>query len=451
VRFATWRCEAVALAVAALAACQTTGGRTVSAPAGDLTRINHVVVIYLENRSFDNLYGEFEGADGLESARQSAPQVDAQGTPYRVLPQAAGTPFPADLPNAPFDIGRFVPPSMPTRDLVHRFYQEQTQIDHGHMDRFVLVSDARGLTMGHYHTAELPLAALAKEFTLCDRFFHSAFGGSFLNHQWFIAARTPEYRDAPSSMRAVIDSSSGLLRVDGSVTPDGFVVNTAYSVQGPHPVVAREELMPALTYPTIGDRLSEKQLAWAWYAGGWDQADAGHPSDDFQYHHQPFVYFARYAEGSAARREHIQDERAFIAAARTGALPAVAFVKPSGFDNEHPGYTDVIRGEQHVLELIDDVRRGPNWNDTVIIVTYDENGGFWDHVPPPAGDRWGPGSRVPTIVISPFARRRYVDHTTYETVSILALIERRWRLAPLGERDAHANPFTGALDLARAP
>src|SRR5207247_4625266 len=140
-----------------------------------------------------------------------------------------------------FDIGRYVPPSMPTLDLVHRFYQEQAQIHGGRMDRFVAVSDALGLAIGHYRTNELPLAALAKEFTLCDRFFHSAFGGSYLNHQWFIAARTPEYRDAPSSMRAVIDSSSGLLRVDGSVTPDGFVGNTAYSVQGPHPGVAREE------------------------------------------------------------------------------------------------------------------------------------------------------------------------------------------------------------------
>jgi phospholipase C len=315
------------------------------------------------------------------------------------------------------------------------------------MDRFVSVSDALGLTLGYYHTAELPLAALARDFTLCDRFFHSAFGGSFLNHQWLIAARTPEFRDAPPSMRASIDSS-GTLSVDGAVTPDGFVVNTAYSVQGPHPVAPQAELMAPLTYPTIGDRLDDKSISWAWYAGGWTDADNGHPSPDFQFHHQPFVYFARFAEGSTARRDHLQDETAFIAAARAGTLPSVSFVKPTGFENEHPGYTDVIRGERHVAELIDDVRKGPSWHDTVIIVTYDENGGFWDHVAPPAGDRWGPGTRVPTIVISPFARRGHVDHTTYETVSILALIERRWGLAPLGARDARADPLTGALDLA---
>jgi phospholipase C len=307
---------AATAALLALASCRP--ARQTAAPSPVLARINHVVVIYLENRSFDNLYGDFAGADGLSNARGASPQIDEHGTPYRVLPQAADTPFPADLPNAPFDIGKYLPPSSPTRDLVHRFYQEQAQVDGGRMDRFVNVSDALGLTMGHYRTADLPLAALAAEYTLCDRFFHSAFGGSFLNHQWMIAARTPEFPNAPPSMRAVIDSLG--VRTDGAVTPDGFVVNTAYSTQG------------------------------------------------------------------------------------------------------------------------------PNWHDTVIIVTYDENGGFWDHVAPPRGDRWGPGSRVPTIVISPFARRHYVDHTTYETVSILALIEKRWGLPPLGSRDTQSNPLSGVFE-----
>jgi phospholipase C len=81
----------------------------------------------------------------------------------------------------------------------------------------------------------------------------------------------------------------------------------------------------------------------------------------------------------------------------------------------------------------------------VVIVTYDEFGGYWDHVPPPKGDRWGPGSRIPAIVISPFARRHYVDHTPYDTTSILKLIENRFGLKPLGQRDAAANDLTGAL------
>jgi phospholipase C len=127
----------------------------------------------------------------------------------------------------------------------------------------------------------------------------------------------------------------------------------------------------------------------------------------------------------------------------------VSFVKPVGIDNEHPSYTDVLTGEAHVLGLIDALRAGPSWNDTAIIVTYDENGGFWDHVAPPKADRWGPGTRVPTLVISPFARTGFVDHTVYETTSILALIEHRWGLAPLSARDAAAADLTAAFDFAR--
>ncbi len=204
--------------------------------------------------------------------------------------------------------------------------------------------------------------------------------------------------------------------------------------------------MPNLTLPTIGERLSERGISWAWYAGGWNDALAGRPHRTFQFHHQPFVYFAKYADGTTAKAEHLKDEEDFVKAAAAGTLPAVAFIKPVGINNEHPAYTDVITGEWHTMELINAVRRGPNWKDAVIIITYDEHGGFWDHVPPPAGDRWGPGTRVPTLVISPFARKGHVDHRTYDTTSILALIEKRFGLEPLGTRDAAADPLSGAFD-----
>jgi phospholipase C len=413
-----------------------------------LGRINHVVVIFLENRSFDNLYGEFPGADGLQNAARAPKQVDSSGTAFAELPQTRGAPFPISppLPNAPFSIDQFLAPSRPTRDLVHRFYHEQAQIDGGKMDRFAEISDARGLVMGHYHTQALPLAAEAARYTLCDRFFHSAFGGSFLNHIYLVAAAPLVFPGAPAGMVAQLDSNGTLLK-DGTVTPDGFVVNTAFSVNTPHPLnVPAEQLVPNQTAPTIGDRLSERNVSWAWYSGGWNDAVAGHPDPSFQFHHQPFAYFASYADSTPARAEHLKDEQDFLRAAAAGQLPAVSFVKPLGVNNEHPGYADVLTGEHHVLQLIDAVRNGPNWKDALIVVTYDENGGFWDHVAPPKGDRWGPGTRIPAIVISPFARRGYVDHTTYETASILAMIEHRWGLAPLGGHDATANDLRAALD-----
>ena len=413
---------------------------------GRLADIQHVVVIYLENHSFDNTYGEFPGADGLPHNRREFTQVDSSGNPFATLPEVSGSPFPTDLKNAPFPIERYVAATVPTIDLVHRFYQEQMQIDHGRMDKFALVSDAKGLSMGFYHTSDLPLSAEAMRYTLCDNFFHAAFGGSFLNHFWLIAARTPVFPNAPSTAVAVLDAQGNLVK-DGFVTPDGYAVNTAFSVNTPHPsTVPTANLVPDQTFATIGDRLSDKGISWAWYAGGWNDALGGHPGSLFQFHHQPFIFFTKYADGTQAKADHLKDEADFIAAAQNGTLPAVAFVKPYGLNNEHPGYTDIITGENHTEQLINAVRNGPQWKNTVIIITYDEHGGFWDHVAPPVVDRWGPGSRVPTLIISPFARRHHVDHKRYDTTSILAFIEARWHLKPLTTRDAAADPLSGAFE-----
>jgi phospholipase C len=238
-----------------------------------------------------------------------------------------------------------------------------------------------------------------------------------------------------------------MMTKDGQVTPDGYVVNTSYTVNSPHPKTANPTtLVPNQTMPNIGDRLSAKNLDWAWYSGGWNNALAGNPDPLFQFHHQPFAFFANYADGTPAKAQHLKDEQDFIANAKSGNLPAVSFVKPLGPDNEHPGYATLARGQQHIADLVSDVQNGPNWKDTAIIITYDEHGGRWDHVAPPKGDRWGPGSRVPAIVISPFAKRGYVDHTQYDTTSILKLIETRWGLDALGTRDASVNNMLNAFD-----
>jgi phospholipase C len=203
--------------------------------------------------------------------------------------------------------------------------------------------------------------------------------------------------------------------------------------------------------PTIGERLTDAGVSWAWFSGGWNAALAGNPDRTFQFHHQPFVYFAAYADSSTAKREHLLDEADFLRRAADGTLPAVSFLKPLGLVNEHPGYSEIVNSERYVISLIDAVRRGPAWRDAAIIVTYDENGGFWDHVAPPKGDRWGPGTRVPAIVISPFARHGHVDHTIYDTTSILALIEHRFGLQPLSARDANAADMRAAFDFTQRP
>ncbi|MDQ2721000.1 MAG: acid phosphatase [Bacteroidota bacterium] len=414
----------------------------------DANKIKHVVVIYLENHSFDNLYGQFAGANGLSNATTAnTTQVNASGIPYTFLPPIPGTnAFPSNLPNAYFDIDQYIPNNLKTPDVLHRYYQEQMQIDGGKMDKYALYNSSAGLSQGYYKTSLLPLLSIAQKYTLCDNFFHSAFGGSFLNHIWFIAAASPVFPNAPASIVAKLDPN-GKVITDGAVTPDGYVVNTSFTVNTPHPASANPStLVPNQTMPTIGDRLNDKHITWAWYSGGWDNALAGNADPTFQFHHQPFAYFANYADGTQAKKDHLKDETEFIDAAQNGTLPSVSFVKPLGINNEHPGYTDLQTGEKHTLELINDVLNGPNGKDVAIFITYDENGGFWDHVAPPVIDKWGPGTRVPGIIISPFAKRSFVDHTQYETLSILSFIEKRWNLNPLSERDKNANPLENAFN-----
>ncbi|MDB5117744.1 MAG: acid phosphatase [Mucilaginibacter sp.] len=419
-----------------------------------INKVNHVVVIYMENHSFDNLYGQFAGANGLQNATPAnTTQVDGTGNVYTYLPPVPNTPaIPTNLPNTFFNIDQYVANDVLTPDVTHRYYQEPLQIDGGKMDKYAfynIAGSSAGLSQGYYTTKLIPLVQFAQKYTLCDNFFHSAFGGSFLNHQWLIAAASPTFPNAPATIVAnpALDASGNIVS-DNYVTPDGFVVNTSYSVNAPHPAsTAPEKLVPNQTNPTIGDRLNDKNISWAWYSGGWDNALAGNPDPTFQFHHQPFIYYKNYADGTQLKKDHLKDETVFIAAAKAGTLPAVSFVKPLGLYNEHPGYSDVALGENHAIELINDVLNGPNGKDAVIIVTYDENGGFWDHVVPPVIDKkWGPGTRVPTIIISPFAKQGYVDHTQYETVSILSFIEKRWSLAPLATRDQNANPLQNAFN-----
>ena len=302
--------------------------------------------------------------------------------------------------------------------------------------------------MGYDDGSKLAIWKYARQYVLADHFFHAAFGGSFLNHFWTICACTPRYDNAPDSMRSTFDGNGHFVK-DGQVLPNGYAVNTTQSIFQPHSPKITDQtlLLPPQTAKTIGDELSEKNISWAWYSGGWNDAVADKASPDFQFHHQPFAYFAQYGDGTEARRQHLKDETDMIADIATGSLPAVVFWKPIGELNEHPGYADTISGDRHMADVIESIRQSRMWKSTVIIVTYDENGGLWDHAAPPKADRWGPGSRVPTVIVSPFARRHFIDHTVYDTTAILKLIELRYGLAPLGERDAKANDLTHALNL----
>ncbi|MES2295814.1 MAG: acid phosphatase [Pseudomonadota bacterium] len=478
------------------------------APAAGLEQIHTVVVLVGENRSFDNLYGLFPGANGIAQAleQNAAAQRDRDGSLMATLPPVwkkeskkadntasnkvrnaaretapavADPHFPKDMPNAPFRIDGApinLPLSKNTRDLVHRHYQNQMQINGGKNDMFVAYSDAGALTMGYYDGAQLPMWHIARQYTLADNFFMGAFGGSYINHMWLACACTPRMEGAHGTpqfehelhLRAKPDSpakaADGPPRLfDSDYTPDGYTINTVQPTyqpsksapaRGGDPAYAdpkAPDVLPPQTMKTIGDVMSDKAVSWAWYAGGFKRALADHKQVyggdiDFQTHHQPFNYFLRYAPGTPARAQHLRDGAELFADIAKGTLPQVAFYKPQGTLNEHPGTADVIAGDMHLADIVARLQASPQWAHMAIIVTYDENGGFWDHVAPPKGDRWGPGSRIPAIIISPYAKRGFIDHTVYDTTSILQFLTHRFGLETLPGIRTQFGDLSNAFD-----
>jgi acid phosphatase len=497
---------------------------------GPLGHFKHLVVIYEENHSFDNLYGNWgsAGSDPVEGRESADPahtvQVGQTGAAYRCLmqndvnltspplvpplagcdpetvtfPNGTSTSYASQFPNAPFDITDYIAPedrtclpanatSRPatgipknnppanaiaggcTRDLVHRFYQEQYQLNGGQQNRYTTGSDAVGLTQGYYDTTELPIYKYlhsqgAPKYVIADRFFQAANGGSYLNHQYLIAAQPALWTGAPATSHSVLDTngfpnaSYPLYKPTTTEVADGaftqacglpttvagfacgdWAVNTIQPQNPPNnrAAIRLPALGKATTDLTIGDRMSDAGVSWAWYAGGWNDADAGHPNGLFQFHHQPFAYYARYAPGTADREEHLKDESEFRADVRAGTLPQVSFVKPIGLENEHPGYASEDTGSSHLVELLQEIMTGPQAGNTLVLVTYDEYGGQWDHVPPPglgtqgAHDAFGPGTRIPALLVARSLTRSGVDHTPYDTTSIMATIEHQYGLEPV--------------------
>ena len=482
------------------------GGARAEVSDRDLARIGHILVIYAENRSFDHLYGLFPGANGLANATDAQKtQLDHDGTMLPFLTVWRGDKpderF-ARLRNGPFQID--APPVARAQNEVlpspiHAYFHNAEQINGGRNNMYVAMSNVGGWAMGYFDTSNLKLWHWAKEFTLADNFFMGAYGGSFLNHQFLICACAPEFKAAPADIRVQTDASGRLRKRPtspgathgpvqaitggngGQVTADGYAVNTMQPMFQPSgvPPVPGGDLtkadpkgtdragppLPLQSARTVGDTLSAKSVTWAWYAGAWRQAEAdarlpeaerkviytpGNGSLNFQPHHQPFNYYTRFAPGTADRATHLRDGDDLLAAIADGSLPQVSFYKPAGLLNQHPSYTDLVRGDAHIADVLERLRGNATlWAKTLVIVTYDENGGFWDHAPPPSGpgwsDRWGPGTRVPALIISPFAKRGHVDNTSYDTSSVIKLITRRFALEPLPGVRERAGDLTNAL------
>jgi len=355
------------------------------------TPIRHVVVLMQENHTFDNYFGTFPGADGL----------------------------PTDLciPIDPTALGLgcvepFHLESTRTVDLHHGSSVGLAAYNNGLMDGFIAAQNARNLpgemAMGYYDGRDLPLYwNLATEYVLTDRLFSSVQGSSEANHFYWVAGRA----------------------ANGPIPADGYA------------------------FPTIFDRLQAAGISWKFYVQNYDPTITfrnRQPASDkaAQLVWAPVLNFGRFLDDPELSSRIVDLNEYFVDLA-AGTLPAVAYMVPSGASEHPPG--DVALGQVFATSLITALMRSTAWDSSLFFVTWDDWGGWYDHVAPPAVDADGYGFRVPGIIVSPYARRGYVDNTTYDFTSILRFIEDNWELEPLGGRDATANSIVNALDLAAPP
>lgn len=387
-----------ALLVLNWTACSSGTNATPPPPPPGVNQIKHIVFIIKENRSFDQYFGTFPGADGATSG-----------------PTSTGTTIP---------LGHT--PDRMAHDIGHGWSDAHVAIDGGKMDKFDLVSHGSDLTgYTQMQQSDIPnYFAYAHQFVLADRMFSSLEGPSFPNHLYTVAAQSGGAIDNP------IKNPSGAWGCDSDSTATVAVKDTAGKVtQEP----------PCFDFQTIVDSLQTAGISWKYYAPGMGQSGYNWSTLDAVNHIRNGPLWA----------SNVVAMTQFVTDAQSGNLPAVSWIV-SGTTSEHPPDSTCL-GENWTVQQINAVMQGPDWSSTAIFLTWDDFGGFYDHVPPPGVDTYGLGPRVPLLIISPFAKRGMVSHTQYEFSSFLALLETRFGLAALTSRDATASNMTDSFDFAQSP
>jgi phospholipase C len=357
-----------------------------------------VIFLMQENHSFDNYFGNYPGADG----------------------RPAGTCQPLN-PNrpkagcvAPYPIGKH-----PIQDLGHSTVIFADQYRGGAMNGFVSGLDANNLNgrqaMGYYDSRDLPFYwNVADNYVLFDHFFTSAAAGSVWNHMFWVTA-TP-----------------------GNPTKDEIPVNGFGSL------------------PTIFDRLQAAGLTWKFYVQHYDpkvnyrSGTVGNAGSQIVWN--PLLDYSRYIHNPKLF-SHIVDIEQYFEDLQNGTLPDVAFMVPAGSSEHPPG--SIQSGQRYVRAIINALMRSSDWSSSSFMWSYDDWGGWFDHVKPPRVDRYGYGFRAPALLVSAYAKKGFVDHTTLDFTSELAFIEHNWHLTPLAKRDAAAlrqgRDLMNAFDFTKGP
>jgi phospholipase C len=362
------------------------------------TPIKHVVILMQENHSFDNMFGLFPGADGVSVGMDN------------------GVRRPLTRLN-----------DQRIRDLPHGWANAVADINGGTMDGFNQSDNAARYAYTQMHRADAPnYWAWAKHYVLADRFFSGERGPSYANHLFLISGQSAGAHDNPS--RARVHSLSW-----GCDSPPQEKVR----IETPE---GAKRVHPCFDIPTIEDRLRGAGVPWAYYAP--TETQSGYIWSAFT-SIRPVFY-------GGAFDKHVFPVDQVTRDIGAGSLAPVTFIMPRFELSGHPG-SNFCYSENWATQVIDAIMRGPDWDSTAIFLTWDEWGGFYDHVVPPTVDRFGLGIRVPMILLSPYARAGVIDHKTGEFTSFLRFIEDNWGLDPLTARDANAPSLMRDFDFSQTP
>ncbi len=372
--------------------------------------IKHVVFIIKENRSFDHMFGRFPGVDG-------ATEANDRGT-MRPLTRAT---------------------DQRAHDLTHCYNCAVTAIDEGKMDGFNQSIPDDQYAFTQFRAEQLPnYWRWAQEFVLADNFFASATGPSFPNHLYSIAAQSGGALDNPVqdpvALRKMQDQ--GLAKSWGCdiAQPGGYV-----EVVDSEGRLVRVD--PCFDFTTEGDLLSKARIPWAYYAA---------TNTQIGYIWSAYAAIGRYRNDRQLWDQHFFPVDNVVQDIEAGRLPPVTWITPRFELSEHPEY-NFCHGENWTTHVVDAIMRSPMWKDTAIFITWDDYGGFYDHVPPRRVDRFGFGIRVPFLMISPYAKQGYIDHSLGEFSSVLRFIEDNWGLSQLTKRDRRAGDLSYEFDFTQPP
>jgi phospholipase C len=374
------------------------------APEG-IEKIEHVVWIIQENRTFDNYFGTFPGADGIP--------------PSTCLPKMPGS----KACVKPFHMTADEPPC----DLSHMWTVAHAAYDNGRMDGFVW-AEGSAYTMGYYDDREIPnYWQYARRYTLCDRFFSSFNGPSIQNHLYTVAAQ------------------------DGGMIDFCWTLQQCLDLQGD---------TETFSFASMVKLFDKTKLSWKYYTETLPEpAGFNRERDDplYTFYPDPKRFWiwnplpgfksVRDNPANMARLVALND---YYRDLKQGTLPQVSWIVPAYRDSEHAPES-VVQGMWYVTRIINALMESPYWKDTAVFLTWDDYGGFYDHVPPPVMDSMGFGPRVPMIVISPYARPDYISHETDSFESVLKFIEERWNLGHLTLRDKRASDMGDSFDFRQTP